>query len=215
MSSGIQEGMEHTHTQRENDWQWRNVEQLEPMEPMAPAGEQELVGKEPVGTSNNSTEPEMTRKELSGAANDLAASIAGIVLDKMKQDDGPCKWVLQAFWQTSNNGVDGLMHDVRYLQGVWHMGKLKFSVQLNTKPVYGIPSKPVLLDLIDNAQDAGLVFVSNKDHNVNQMHLYLMKADNMGERIPFPWTGHDLKAYASLCRNGNVFNPTPVRYYCN
>ena len=168
----------------------------EPLEPVAPAAEQELTGK-----------------ELADAANDLAANIAGMVLDTMKKNDGPCKWFLQVFWQASRYGIEGLLGDVRYLQGVWEMGKLKFSLQLNTKAVQGKSSKPVVLGLMDNAQDAGIAFIQNKESTVNDMHIYLFHVDRVDEKIPFPWTGHDLKAYVSMCNNMNIPNPVPVRYF--
>ena len=179
----------------------------EPLEPVAPAAEQEPL--EPVAPA---AEQELTGKELADAANDLAANIAGIVLDTMKKNDGPCKWVLKVCWKTDNRGGQRLIHDIRFLQGVWVMGKLKFSLQLNTKAVQGKSSKPVVLDLMDNAQDAGIAFIQNKESSVHDMHIYLFHVDRVDEKIPFPWTGHDLKAYVSMCENTKVPNPVPVRY---
>ena len=203
MSSGIQEGMSRA----------RNVEPLEPvapaadeqpLEPVAPAAEQELAGKELAAK-------ELARKELAYSANDLAANVAGIVLDTMKQDDGPCKWVLQVFWQTSCQNAR--MVDVRYLQGVWVMGKLKFSVQQNTKESFGFASKAVVLPLFDKAEEAGFFFIHNKEYNSQHMHMYLMHVDKMHEKIPFPWTGPNLSAYISICNNSKDPNPVPVRYF--
>ena len=170
----------------------------EPLEPVAPAAEQEPL--EPVAPA---AEQELTGKELADAANDLAVNIAGMVLDTMKKDDGPCKWFLQVFWQASRYGIEGLMGEVRYLQGVWEMGKLKFSVQI----------KGVVLPMLDTAQDAAVVLINNPEHSVQHMHIYLIHVDRMHEKIPFPWTGHDLSAYVSMCNNMNIPNPVPVRYF--